>query len=141
MRKKWNKKKRKLKNANCVQNSHYFILHFLSHIHQSHSLIPHFSGILDHSQSFIPHFLNFRLHFFLQCIFLRFKEIWHSLCKATLGNEANLKFKKNTFSSTVNLNNFLFFWIKFYNSWASKEASNALHDIFSFVLLLQNFRR
>ena len=58
------KKKRKLKNANCVQNSHYFILHFLSHIHQSHSLIPHFSGILDHSQSFIPHFLNFRLHFF-----------------------------------------------------------------------------
>ena len=71
-------------------NSHSFILHFLNRSHHLNSLITHNSGILDHSQSFIPHFLNSRLHFF-QCIFLRFKEIWHSLCKATLGNEANRK--------------------------------------------------
>ena len=58
-------KNAELKNANLVQNSHSFI--------------PHFSGILDHSQSFIPHFLNSILHF-LQCIFLPFKEICHSLC-------------------------------------------------------------
>ena len=30
----------------------------------------------------------------IQCIFLRFKEIWHSLCKTTLSNEANRKWKK-----------------------------------------------
>ena len=86
-------KNAELKNANLVQNSHSFILHFLNHSHQSHSLILQFSGILDHSQSFIQPFLNSRLHF-LQCIFVRFKEIWHSLCKATLGNEANRKWKK-----------------------------------------------
>ena len=63
----------------------------------SHSFNSHFSGILDHSPSFIPHFLNSRLHFF-QCIFLPFEEIWHSLCKATLGNEANRKWKIYTFS-------------------------------------------
>ena len=66
-----------------VQNSHFFI--------------PPFSEILYHSQSFIPHFLNSRLHYF-RCIFLPFKEIWHSLCKATLRNEANRKWKKYTFS-------------------------------------------
>ena len=83
-------KKAKLKNASLVQNWHSFIPHFLNHSHNLHSLIPHFSGILDHSQSFTPHFLNSRLHFF-QCIFLCFKEICHSLCKATLSNESNRK--------------------------------------------------
>ena len=90
-------KNAELKNANLVQNSHSFIPYFLNHSHHMHSLIPHFSGILDHSQSFILHFLNSRLHFF-QFIFLRFKEIWHSLCKATLNNAANRKWKKYTFS-------------------------------------------
>ena len=37
--------------------------------------------------------------YFFQCIFLRFQEIWDSLCKATQGNEANRKWKiKYTFS-------------------------------------------
>ena len=79
-KKSYGTKNEKPKNANLVQNSH--------------SLIPHFSWILDHLQSFISHFLNSRLHVMIQCIFLRFKEIWHSLCKTTLSNEANRKWKK-----------------------------------------------
>ena len=75
--------------------SKIFITHFLNHSHHLHSLVRHFSGILDHLQSFIWHFLISGLHFF-QFIFLHFKEISHSLCKATPVNEDNWKFLKNT---------------------------------------------
>ena len=85
-----NKNNAELKNANLVQNSHFFLSPFLNHSHHTHSLIPHFSGTFNHSQSFIPHFLSSRLHFF-QIIFLRFKEITHTFCKATLSYGSKLE--------------------------------------------------
>ena len=105
-------------------------------------------------------FTKFWIAFF-QCILLCFKEIWNSLCKATLdirpiGNNNNntyiiyINICIYTFTYiyifSVNLNCFLFFWIKWatrlYDIWVSKEASNILRDnVFTFLLLLRIFNK